>query len=251
MNLAGELQQIKPLTSASSLPGFEYVRGFGVFSLPFDSGHVLALRVFPENDFAPYVTIWHRSPDGKWSIFGDSVSVETACPRYYGAACSHVQFSRIKLTWTGPMDLSIEMDDPRLSWSVSMTTTPLVRLMNMVSPRLPDPLWRAPTMLRVWEWAGRTFFDLGDFKLSGTMPSGHFGILMPQRMFPIISTKANLSGQDLGQGARVKENPSIGKARLPARPTFAIGRAFFKILDPVEYERTVKELSQKAHRSAT
>src|SRR5512136_1206144 len=106
MNLASELQQIKPLTRASSLPGFEYVRGYGVFSLPFDSGHVLALRVFPENDFAPYVTIWHRSPDGKWSIFGDSVSVETACPRYYGAACSHVQFSQIKLTWTGPMDLS-------------------------------------------------------------------------------------------------------------------------------------------------
>ncbi len=59
-SLASELQSIKPLTLTSSLPGFEYVRGFGVYSLPFDSGHLLALRVLPENDFAPYITIWHR-----------------------------------------------------------------------------------------------------------------------------------------------------------------------------------------------
>jgi len=35
--------------------GYEYVRGWGVFALPFNSGHVLALRVFPENDFSPYL----------------------------------------------------------------------------------------------------------------------------------------------------------------------------------------------------
>ncbi len=35
-----ELQAIEPLTQKSPLPGFEYVRGFGVFALPFDSGHI-------------------------------------------------------------------------------------------------------------------------------------------------------------------------------------------------------------------
>ena len=38
-------------------PDHEYVRGWGVFGLPFDSGHVLALRVFPDNSFAPYRTV--------------------------------------------------------------------------------------------------------------------------------------------------------------------------------------------------
>src|SRR5262245_16681413 len=44
-------------------PNHEYVRGWGVFGLPFDSGHYLALRVFPENAFAPYRTVWHRVPE--------------------------------------------------------------------------------------------------------------------------------------------------------------------------------------------
>lgn len=251
MDLASELQQLKPLTRPSPLPGFEYVRGFGIFSLPFDSGHVLALRVFPENDFAPYITVWHRSPDGKWSIFVDGVRLDIACPRYYGAACSRVDFSRITLTWTGPMDLSVEMDSPRLSWSVTMTTTPLIKVMNAISPRIPESLWRASATLRLMEWVGRVLFNLGDFTLSGTMPSGHFGILMPRRMFPIISAKASLDGKDLGRGARVKENPSIGKARLPARPTFAVGGAYFKILDPIEYERTIQELRQPVQHDTT
>jgi hypothetical protein len=44
--------------------GLEHVRGWGVFGAPFSSGHVLALRVFPQNDFAPYRTLWHRTPEG-------------------------------------------------------------------------------------------------------------------------------------------------------------------------------------------
>ena len=35
-----------------------------MFRLPSGSGHVLALRVFPENDFSPYRTIWHRDRQG-------------------------------------------------------------------------------------------------------------------------------------------------------------------------------------------
>ena len=30
-----------------------------------DSGHVLALRVFPQGSFAPYRTVWHRDPRGQ------------------------------------------------------------------------------------------------------------------------------------------------------------------------------------------
>ena len=59
--------------------------------LPFDSGHYLALRVFPENDFSPYKTVWHRDPEGQWSIFVDGPRFDTACPRYYGPACTRVE----------------------------------------------------------------------------------------------------------------------------------------------------------------
>ena len=242
MELSTELQAIKPLTQKSPLPGFEYVRGFGVFGLPFDSGHVLALRVFPENDFGAYITVWHRTPEGIWSIFVDGPRLDTACPRYYGAAVRYVQFSKITLRWTEAMALSISVDSPQLDWQVSMATPLLFKLMNALSPRLPEPFWRAPTTLRAFEWLGKTLFDLGDITLTGTAPNGHFTILMPQRMFLIASAQAKLNGYDLGRPTRSPENPAIGTVNLPARPIFAVGRAYFEIQDPLEYERTVKEL---------
>jgi hypothetical protein len=71
-------------------PDVEYVKGWGCSGgLPFESGHLLALRVFPHSSFGPYRTGWHRDPDGCWSIHVDGPQVDTACPRYYGAACAH------------------------------------------------------------------------------------------------------------------------------------------------------------------
>jgi hypothetical protein len=232
VELSKELQAIEPLTQESPLPGFEYVRGFGVFGLPFDSGHVLALRVFPENNFAPYMTVWHRTPGGAWSIFVDGSCLDTACPRYYGAAARHVQFSKITLQWTAAMALSISVDEPQLEWHVSMATPPLFKVMNAISPRLPEPLWRAPTTLRAFEWLGKTLFDLGDITLTGTAPNGHYTVLMPQRMFLITRARARLNGHDLGRPIRSAENPAIGAVNLPARPVFAVGRAYFKIQNP-------------------
>lgn len=242
MNLASKLQAIEPQTRASPLQGFEYVRGYGVHSLPFDSGHVLALRVLPENDFAPYISIWHRTPDGLWSIFISGPRLDTACPRYFGAAAHHVQFSNIILTWTGPRDLLIEMDSPKLVWSVSMKTTKLIRVMNVMSARMPERLWRSSTMLRAMERIAGALFNLGDMTLSGILPNGHFGILMPKRMFFIESATANLDGEDLGEPTRIEENPSIGDLKLPARPIFAIGKGYFEIQDPIEYQRTIEEI---------
>ncbi len=84
----------------------------GCFGLPFDSGHVLALRVFPENDFSPYRTVWHRDPGGRWSINVDGPRLDTACPRYYGAACHFTGHAQIRLTWDGPATLRVTMDSP-------------------------------------------------------------------------------------------------------------------------------------------
>ena len=47
----------------------ERFRGYGVMGLPFESGHVLGLRPFPVSSIGPgYTSIWHRSPDGRWSF---------------------------------------------------------------------------------------------------------------------------------------------------------------------------------------
>ena len=77
-SVAARTSAIAEARGEAPWPGHEYVRGWGVFGLPFDSGHVLALRVFPQGSFAPYRTVWHRDPAGRWSIFADAPRLDVA-----------------------------------------------------------------------------------------------------------------------------------------------------------------------------
>lgn len=242
MNLASRLQDIEPLTLPSPLEGFEHVRGYGIYSLPFDSGHVMGLRVFPQGDFTPYIAVWHRTPAGDWSIYVDGKRLDTACPRYFSAGTQNSQLAKINLTWTEPNELLIEMETPKLELNVSMGTTFLFKLMNVISPRLPERLWRASFMLRSMEWMGRVFFRMGHVNLSGNVPNGQFSILMPRRMYIIKSATAILDGENLGSPTKIKENPRIGDLKFPNRPIFGVGGGYFEIQDPEEYQRTIAEL---------
>jgi hypothetical protein len=172
-----------------------------VFGLPFDSGHVLALRVFPPNSFAPYRTVWHRDPEGRWSIFVDAPRLDIACPRYYGAACDYTGQARIGLTWTGPQALHVTVDQPSLDWTLSAQASSALTVLNALSAVMPLASWRPEPLLRARERMARAL-GIGDLTLSGTMPSGHIGTLMPQRMYYVDRSHATLDGVDLGQPAR-------------------------------------------------
>jgi len=229
LDLATRLRDLPERQGEPPWPGHEYVKGWGVFGLPFDSGHVLALRVFPENDFSPYRTLWHRDPEGRWSIYVDGSQLDTACPRYYGQACAHVGYARIQLDWTGPMTLRVMMDEPALEWTLTARQSPMLRVMNTISPRLPLSTWRSPRLVRARELIAQRALGLGEIRMSGTMPSGHVGILMPQRMYFIDETRAVLDGADLGRATRVSPNPQIGEVSLPARGVLAIGQGAWEI----------------------
>ena len=154
------------------------MRGFGIYALPFSSGHVLALRVFPESDFGPYTSIWHRDPEGAWSIYVDGVALEQACPRYFGA-CADSRPARIAIEWRGPRKLRVLMDEPALDWDVSMGSSLLFAAMNLVAPLIPERLYRRPLMLGLFARAARRWFGMGDIDLLGTVPNGQLGILLP------------------------------------------------------------------------
>ncbi|GAC1491129.1 MAG: hypothetical protein NVS1B9_12470 [Solirubrobacteraceae bacterium] len=221
-------------------PDREYAKGWGVFGLPFDSGHVLALRVFPENDFAPYRSLWHRDPDGRWSIYVDGPRLDTACPRYFGPACYRTAHARIGLSWTGPNTLQVTVDAPRVNWRLTARETRVLQLLNAVSTKLPAGSWRPRVLVRAREQLGRTL-GMGRLQMRGVMPSGHKGTLMPQQMYFVDEARAELDGVDLGRPARLPENPTIGGVPLPARGVLAIGQAAWEILDHVEYERRRSE----------
>jgi len=241
VDLATRLRDLPALRGEPPWPGFEYVKGWGVFGLPFDSGHVLALRVFPENDFSPYRTLWHRDPEGRWSIFVDGSRLDTACPRYYGPACSHVGHARIDIEWSGPTSLRVMMDEPDLEWSVEATETRTLRVLNAMSPLLPMWTWRSSSLVQARRLLAQRLLGMGDIGFSGSMPSGHAGILMPERMYFIDNTTAIFDGEDLGHAAQVNPNPKIGEVALPARGVLAVGQGAWKILDHEEYARTRAE----------
>lgn len=243
--VAARIQRIQPLIRPSPQPGYEHVKGFGIYSLPFDSGHVLALRIFPENDFAPYATVWHRTPDGSWSIYVDGPRQDTACPRYYSAAVDLVKSANISLTWLGPMELHVTMDAPLLDLTVRMEEPPRARVMNAIGERVPSSLWRIPRMSWLFAQLADMVFDSGDVTLSGTAPNGQQAYLMPRRMYPITSATAILDDEDLGAAVRSEHSPTLGTVAFPARGMLAIGEAYFEILDTAEYERIRSELNRQ------
>jgi hypothetical protein len=237
LDLAAELSNRPARQGRFPWPDHEYVRGWGVFGLPFDSGHYLALRVFPENDFAPYVTVWHRAPTGSWSIFADAPRLDLACPRYYGPACDLTAHAKIDVEWTGPDQLQIKVDSPDLTWTVTASETPLLRLMNRLSPHLPLWTWKTRPLLSARELLARRLLHVGPIRMGGTMPSGHIGTLMPERMYFIDASTAVLDGEDLGRPNRLEEPVDIGGVLVPSRGILAVGQAAWGILDPAEYER--------------
>ena len=226
---------LRPEMGEAPWPDHEYVRGWGVFGLPFDSGHVLALRVFPQGSFGPYRTVWHRDPAGRWSIHADAPHVEHACPRYYGAACEVVGPARIDLQWTGPRTLHVRMDEPALDWTLTAARSPVTGLLNPLSAVMPLSTWRPPALLRARERLAQAL-GMGRLQMSGVMPSGHSGVLMPQRMYLVDRSTAVLDGTDLGAPARLRDNPTIGGVPLPSRGVLAIGQAMWSIADRDEYD---------------
>jgi hypothetical protein len=237
LDLASTLTDLPAVRGRAPWPDHEYVKGWGVFGLPFHSGHVLALRVFPQNDFGPYRTLWHRDPSGSWSIHVDGSRLDTACPRYFGAASDHSGFARIDLRWTGPASLRVAVDSPALDWKLTAMETRTLRFINAVSACMPLWTWRPRALVHAREIVARRL-GMGDLQLSGVTPSGHTSTLMPQRTYFIEESTATLEGADLGRPTRLQPNPTIGGVPLPARGVLAIGQAVMRIRDPADSERT-------------
>lgn len=238
MNLVRQLQAIEPGVGTSPWPGHELVRGYAMMVLPFTSGHLLGLRVWLRNDFAPYASVWHCTPDGDWAIYSDGPLIETTCPRYWGPALTHAELASIDCSWDGPNTLRVTMERPRLAWTMTMTAPPLLRALNRLSAALPLWTWKPALLQRVREWVAGRFLDMGDIQLSFTTPSGHDTIIMPEQLFFVASSEAMLEGEFLGAPVHLEENPTIGGVPLPLRPIFTIGQAHMRIRDPEEYRQT-------------
>lgn len=243
LNLARQLDSIDPQVKASPLANHEHVNGWMVMVLPFSSGDLLALRVFPEGDFAPFASVWHCNTAGEWSIYNDGPSMDTGCPRYWSPATKKCAPTSINLSWEGPNRLRVDMTNPSLAWTMDISAPFGLRLLNALSAPLPLWTWKPRFLQQARELMAKHFLGMGDIQITGTTASGHESLMMPEQLFFIDSSRAVFEGRDLGHPVQLNENPRIGDIPMPKRPTFAIGQAHALIRDREEYRQTKAQLA--------
>src|ERR671916_520253 len=95
--------------------------GYAVLGVPFTSGHLLAMRRFPATSLGEgYTAVWHRNPQGKWTIYTD-VPPQLACPRYFGSALTEAVVRDIEVAWRGPRDFTVSIEeDLGLIWRITL-----------------------------------------------------------------------------------------------------------------------------------
>ncbi len=211
--------------------GDEVVAGYGVMGVPFDSGHSLALRVWPTVSFAaPYTAVWHRSPAGRWTLWSDH-DPATSCARFFGAGVDEVVTTAISVTWPTPSELHVEVPGT-VRWRVSLGTTPASRLMTGMSGLLPDAAWRSDRVLDVMGRMAGPVLGAGRLRLRGLVPNGQWFQMAPRRVWVVTSSTATVHGQELGAPAALREQAHLGDTWLPQRGVFATGAVRIETLDP-------------------
>jgi hypothetical protein len=159
--------------------------------------------------------------------------MHTTWPRYFGAACHTTGLAQIGLSWDGLATLRVTMDSPALEWMLTATSTRILALLKALNAAMPLATWRLRPLVRVRERLASAL-AMGRLQLAGTMPDGHTGTIMPERMYFVDDSQATLDGTDLGRPAHLRASPVIGGFPPPARGVLSTGLAVFDILDPAE-----------------
>lgn len=205
----------------------ERFSGYGIWSLPFSSGYVLALRRFPASSIGlAYSAVWLRDPDGGWTIFSDA-RPDLSCARYASKALDAAITTPIRLYWAAPGVLRVEVPG-RLSWEIALRTSRLTRASTSVLRFLPPTAWRSRALLRVAEWIGGGLLVGSRVAMQGRMPNGHRFRVAPRAVLAIAHSRAILDGVDLGSVGPLETQPHLGEVVLPLAGMFAVGDIWFE-----------------------
>jgi hypothetical protein len=220
---------IRNVDQSASLPrgNGDRFAGYAVIGLPFRSGHVLALRRFPASSVGPgYTSVWHRSPAGNWTFYA-TVPPEQGCSRYFGGEVERNVVGPIEILWTGPAQFRVLVSDV-IRWDVTLTASPLSRLMNALTPLVPEKWWQTKSMLRVVGHTARLALGTGRINLAGITPNGQEFISNPSRVWLIDSSHAVVNGFDVGPVGPLDRQANLNEFLIPQRGVFAVAQAFLQ-----------------------
>jgi hypothetical protein len=210
----------------------ERFTGCGVMGMPFASGHYLALRDFAATSVGPaYRAIWHRDPDGPWTIYTTGAP-ELTCPRYFGSVAAAVQVPGIDVVWRDDHTLDVTLSDV-LSWRIELGATSATRMMTGMGGALPEAGWNSNAVLAAMGPMARTMLRGGRIRLRGATPNGPRFKAAPLKIWRVVGAAASYRGEDLGEPAPLDTQTHLGDFWLPQRGVFFVGRARFT--PPVEH----------------
>lgn len=206
----------------------ERFTGYGVIALPFASGHVLALRRYPASSIGrAYTAVWMRAPAGAWTFFSDA-SPEQSCARYASSVLEHTITTPIRLWWSAPRVLHVEIPAVSFAWRVDLTSTVSTRLLGAVVRLVPNAAWERVPVLRLAERVAGWLLARGRLALHGQMPNGHRFRVVPRHLLSITSSRAILGGRDFGDVRPLPAQARLGDLWLPQAGVFAIADAWFE-----------------------
>jgi hypothetical protein len=216
--------------------GDERFFGYAVIGLPFDSGHILALRRFPASSIGPgYTSVWHRDPEGRWTFYQDAPP-ELACSRYFGNELEENVQGPIEIKWSSPRSFTVRSEGERsLEWRVTTRSTLATRLMNTVGGLMPRSWRRSPTALSLMGVAAQVGLGTGILRLTGRLPNGQTYLANPRTVWLVDESRGVIDGVDLGRPAPLPEQGRVGDFLIPQRGVFAVTSAYIESFDPIRH----------------
>jgi hypothetical protein len=216
-------------------PGDRFA-GYAVMGLPLASGNYLALRHFPATSIGPgYLTVWHRTPAGAWTIYADSPP-ERSCARYLGPDSVGTDTTPITVTWTGSHSLRVTAGD-WLGWELELGTSGVTRLLNRVARLLPEAAWGNNTVLAGIGKVAGPLLGVGRMRLHGAVPGGQQFQIRPQLLWTVVTSHAVIHGRDAGPPHPMPRQARFGDLWLPQRGLFVATTARFESDDALVTSR--------------
>lgn len=209
--------------SARTAPA-ESFAGYGVLGIAFDSGDVLAFRCIARSSVGPpYNALWHRSPDGLWSVW-TNVEPDRACPRYFAPALHAWYVDDITVAWRSRAEVSITARRARLALALRLAASPLSWAVGACGGVAPARLLRTPIAATL---AGRVL-RAGPLRLHGTAPTGHDFVIRPRALRFIAAAAAVIRGHDAGPVVSLTDRIEVGGLVVPRRGLFGAGTLSFR-----------------------
>lgn len=211
---------------AFSGPGDAFA-GYGVIGLPFQSGHVLALRCFSSSSLGPsYTSVWHREPSGRWTFYS-TVAPDCSCARYFGGQIYRNVVTPIHVTWTTPSALRVDVG-AEVMWQITLRASTMTRLLSVVASLTPERAYRMPALHRGMALVVDAAFGADRIKLTGRTPNGHRFVMRPRKLWLVETSTALVSGRPVGLQGALEEQAALGDLLIPQQGLFAIASIGFE-----------------------